>query len=141
VVQAGREVPAVPDGPPLNMVLTREVPAGILLWGTWEVLVLDRDGPPLNMVLTREVPAGILPSETQDLVRVPVRSGPTSEAIPLSGLRARVPDRLSSGRTPAGRAIPDSRTSSDVGGDVRITSSTRQLSRQLPGDLRDSELE
>jgi hypothetical protein len=74
------------------------------------------------MVLTPEVPAGTLRSETRAQVRVLARLGPTSEAIPLLELPAPVPDRLSSGPTPAGQAIPDNRT--DIRGEVGIISST-----------------
>jgi hypothetical protein len=75
------------------------------------------------MVPTPEVPAATLRSETQAQVRVPARLDPTSEAIPLLELQAPAPDRLSSGPTPAGQAIPDNRT--DVSGEVGIIPSKR----------------
>jgi hypothetical protein len=116
---------AVPDGRPLNMVLTPEVRGATLLWATWEVLALDRDGLPLNMDLTRGALAATLLSEKQAPARVPARSGLMLEGIPLLEQRAQAPARLSSGPTPAGQGIPDNRATSITGGDVRKICSTR----------------
>jgi hypothetical protein len=98
----------------------RAVPVAQAVPVVWMVRAVQGGRPP-NMVPTPEVPAATLRSETQ--VRVPARLDPTSEAIPLLELQAPAPDRLSSGPTPAGQAIPDNRT--DVSGEVGIIPSKR----------------
>jgi hypothetical protein len=103
VVQVAPAVRAVPDGRPLNMVLTPGVPGATLLWATWEVL--DRDGPPLNMDLTPGVPGATLLWATWEVLD---RDGPPLNMDLTRGALAatllsenQAPAQPSSGPTPA----------------------------------------